>query len=299
MPDRGTPTYPININLTVVDKTLSSLEFNIDKRRYYLLTVTYQNIGMSYTANMVVHELAVEDNFKRVLSLQRSKLDNNQSLDFTNKPVEIGDITKISNPMSLMAMGVYNKFMDMERCNTLASYFLQLLRKTSEKALEVYRTGLAMIACPLQDDLMCSECDGVNWANLTTLLQSTPECKKNYNDFCTKNPSHALCDCYAPENHNNPSCKAWRDLIQGLPSCTMADFEKFKNDNNLCPCKASDDFDASSMLAKRLSDAIIDFYKADAIYVDDENGNSLIETTEPSFFEWLFSRNQISDLNRD
>ena len=285
-PDNNTSTYPVNFKVTLVDQTTMASTINIDKSKYYLLTLTYKNKGSgsagggAHDATLSVYEMSPDANTKTMLSLSNHVVSYRDSLDFTNKPVEIGDINKTSNPMSLMTFGVYNKALDGDHQISLAAYFLYLLRKTSRKALEVYRTGLSMTACPLEDETACAQCDGVNWGSASSVLEGSQQCKNAYNDFCMKNPTHSICNCYTSEKQNDPACKSWRDLVQGLPMCTSMDYEKYKADNNLCPCNSS----ATPPSDKNIS-AIMDFYKAEAIYLDEQEAES---GREPTFWQWLF-----------
>ena len=288
-PDNNTRTYPVNFKVTLVDQTTIVSPINVDKSKYYLVTCTYKtslgSVAGGYEANVSIYEMSPDDNTKTMLTLSDNVVKYKDSLDFTNKPVEIGDVDKASNPVSLMTFGIYNKALDGDHQISLATYFLNLLRKTSKKALIVYRTGLAMTACPLGDDTACAQCDGVNWGDITSILNSSTQCKANYNDFCVANPTHSICGCYAPGMTNDPSCKSWRDLVQGLPMCTSLDYEKYKNENNLCPCSdVSNVGGGGSQGDDRLSSAVVDFYKAEAMYLEEQKEK---QQREPTFWQWL------------
>jgi hypothetical protein len=161
------------------------------------------------------------------------------------------------------------------------------LKKVSLSALKVYKTALAMIQCPLDDDVKCNICKDVDWSQPMAILTATPECKATFNEHCMLNPNATVCGgCYMPEKQNDPLCKSIRNLVQGGNAFSAIDLETYKKENKLCACPIvsnTPSIPTKPVPIPTFNDAIIDFYKAETNYVHQED----VKDLEPTFWEWF------------
>lgn len=100
------------------------------------------------------------------------------------------------------------------------------------------------VNCPFDDDV-CRKCKGVTeWNDVTQLLNAPKECGTAINDFCKKNPTHPMCQCWNASStlYSSKGCKMLRDIMgsdkQTFSYLTPEDIEYLKVKYGLTDAKA-------------------------------------------------------------
>jgi hypothetical protein len=285
--DNHTPVYNVTFSLQVVDKVQAMNSVVIDISNYYLLVMTYEKVTVGYEASFNMWELDISKrSHDKVLS--QSGITYQEVIDFSNKQIELGDFVNKTNPISLLTFGVYNTALRQEHMKEMTLYYLETLNKLSAKSCELYRLFTDFHACPFIDTNLCDKCDGVDWTNPSSILQSNSICKLALAQNCNTNPSAFGCECFSEEAIKNETCSTWKSMLQGKSTCSFKELNDFKNLNCSVDKTISQEtlesnkkfnFD-SRMYAK----GIIDFYNQQLIEVKNKRKQDI----EKSFFEWLF-----------
>jgi len=148
--DKNRDTYTIIFTIEIVDKIFDLEPIIIDKTHYYLLSIGYFKGIDGFTVDVYIHEINLYENNV----LQNSSLTSSYptAIDFSNKQIEFGSIQNTQNPVGILAFGVYNKALKTKNVFELASYYLNILQKTSKSALNLYALFFDMKTCPLEED---------------------------------------------------------------------------------------------------------------------------------------------------
>lgn len=292
--DNGTNTYGVTLRMGVVNKTQNLTKFYVDTNSFYLITISYSQVPPlnKYAAVVEVYEI-MQTGVVTPVTVLDNQVEIGELIDFTNKPIEFGDVSNNLNPYNLMAFGIYNNNLLSDGKLELARYYANILKKTSPTALRVYMTGLSHLACPFKDALQCEACSDMDWSNTLSILTASAECKKAFAEACRNDPTLPICGgCFSGDSQATPECKLLRSILNNTSTCTTSDFEAYKKQNKLCPCPAMDE---NEMGVSNINHAIIDFYKAESSQVTASGVKSVIEL---SFWQW-FMRLFKKKLNED
>lgn len=100
------------------------------------------------------------------------------------------------------------------------------------------------VNCPFDEDV-CRKCKGVSeWNDVTQLLNAPKECGIAINDFCKKNTTHPMCQCWNASStlYSSKGCKMLRDIMgsdkQTFSYLTPEDIEYLKVKYGLTDAKA-------------------------------------------------------------
>lgn len=141
------------------------------------------------------------------------KYDLNSSAKLSNKELEINSSRNFN--AYLKAFGGYNTALQPTDLTRLSEHVFSQERK-KDRVFVAQRQQLNSMEAELQsiqqcpyDTNTCAACEDVpNWASPRVFMDASPGCMSEINNFCTKNPSHSMCDCWqkSSKGYNSRRC---------------------------------------------------------------------------------------------
>lgn len=169
------------------------------------------------------------------------------NIEFSNKRSSFGNYTNPS-VISLMTLGIYKQMLGDAELISLTNYYNKILRLVSQKSLNRYQVQREFVKSPYADKVVQEACASVtDWRSPNQIMSAPKECRTSIHDFCKANPTALGCECYSETSKDNPACTIFKNILNNTSACTQGDFEKYKQQNDLCPCvdskKKMNDYD--------------------------------------------------------
>lgn len=154
----------------------------------------------------------------------------NNDITFSNKELVINQSQNWN--ASVYNLAVYSGAQDEAMMSTFGTHIKSLYTKVSDPnygaMMKQYNRTMnklsSMQRCTMSRSV-CKKCRGIKeWNNITQIMNGSKECTSAISNYCAKNPSHRMCECWDESSavYSSRGCGTLRSTLSNDPSTCLA-----------------------------------------------------------------------------